>query len=529
MTEVDGAKLAAENEAAKDLQDVVPASARSHWINSASIFAGCDVCIPIIFVGAKLANGLVFQDILIAFLIWGLVSTVFSAINCTIGVDTGRAGANICRCAFGSAVSRILISLILIYMCMGWYGMHVDVAARAFLSFVHVDYAMESNFAIYALTMVVIGILFVIPAIYGAKLMSKMSKVMLPVIFLVFFWAIYLTFVKAGGVSAAFSQITHYTPTAPMTLTAALVMMLGGAACKFVMGADYSRTCNNLLPAPTFCTFFGNIPVLAFLYLIGAFMTIITGNWDIVYIMNTDLGMPVWGLLCVFLAQLTTMMLAAYSNGLALNNMFNIKSKRGILFSTVLGAVIGTLLAVFGIMDQIDKFLGSIGILYPPVGMVMAVDHYLVRRRKWTDNKGVNWAALVSVVGAAAIGFAVSTLGYGGFTIFTTMFLAGVSYYIWMRVQAKVKPNSFTPEHWRNGDFELSPAENFFRACYFVGVGLCAVPPFFVPDQAGCWLTFIGSAIVMFGFCMMVKDQAILGGYKTGREPAWYRRQQTAA
>ena len=53
-------KKATSSEASALELDFVPAEKRTSWTAAAAVFAGCDLNIPIIFVGAYLAQGLKF-------------------------------------------------------------------------------------------------------------------------------------------------------------------------------------------------------------------------------------------------------------------------------------------------------------------------------------------------------------------------------------------------------------------------------------------------------------------------------------
>ncbi|MDD2574175.1 MAG: cytosine permease [Firmicutes bacterium] len=465
---------------------------------------------PVIFVGAMLAQGLPFIQAFIVMIAGLTIAQVYSAINAAVGADTGRSGAQLTRCAFGSATSRTLVSFLLAYMNMGWYGSHVAVAANAGLAAFNIDYTLTGNFWIYALVMIFIGFIFVIPALKGQEIIAKISKVLVPIVAVVFVYAIYKVFANLGGLSVGLKTLIASEPANPMTVTSAFVMLLGCSACQWLMFSDYSRNSPRIMPDSILSPFVGNIPVLILIYGIGIILSATSGTWDIVYIMSNELSMGTISLLCVLIAQMTTMTVAAYSCGFAVANMFNIKSAKGKLYSTIGSAAVGTLFALFGILEKLDVFLQSIAILFAPVGIILAVDHYLVRNRKWEDHSGINWVALAAIIIACAAATFISV----GYSAFTSMFLAAVVYYYGMVIQAKFKPGKFTPKEWLKGEVVLLPEQKVFLYGVLGGVFVSFISPFVLPTPACDVVCVIGSAITLFSFVISVKEHTILGGKK---------------
>ncbi|MBC8570720.1 purine-cytosine permease family protein [Zongyangia hominis] len=495
--------------------DVIPANKRTKWTNAAAVFAGCDLNIPIIFVGATLAQGLKFVTAFVVMLVGLTLAQIYSAINAAVGADTGRPSAQLTRCAFGSVTSRTLISFLLLYMNMGWYGSHVAVAASAGLQAFKVDHTDPQNFWIYAIVMVFIGLIFVIPALKGQRLIAKISKVLVPLVLIVFAYAIFRVFQNLGGFGPGLKALVESEPTSPMSITSAIVLLLGCSACQWLMFSDYSRSNPRIMPDSVLSPFIGNIPVCFCIYGIGIILSATSGTWDIVSIMSNELHMGTLSLLCVLIAQMTTMVVAAYSCGLAVANMFNIKSAKGKMWATIAAAAIGTILALTGILTWLDTFLQSIAILFAPIGIILALDHYLIRSRKWEDHTGVNWIALAAMV-IACVAAAFIPIGYSAFT---SMFIAGLLYYVGMVIQAKVKPGKYTPEEWKDGKIILDKEQKIFLIGVLGGVFVSFISPFILPSPACDVVAVIGGVITLVGFILAVKSHAILGGRKDA-EPA---------
>ena len=488
--------------------DVIPAEKRTKWTNAAAVFAGCDLNIPIIFVGATLAQGLHFITAFVVMLVGLTLAQIYTTINAAVGADTGRPSAQLTRCAFGSITSRTLISFLLLYMNMGWYGSHVAVAASAGLQAFQVDHTDPANFWIYAIVMIFIGLIFVIPALKGQKIIAKISKVLVPLVLIVFAYAIFRVFQNLGGFGPGLKALIESEPTSPMSITSAIVLLLGCSACQWLMFSDYSRSDPKIMPDSVLAPFVGNIPVCFCIYGIGIILSTTSGTWDIIAIMSNELHMGALALLCVLIAQMTTMVVAAYSCGLAVANMFNIKSAKGKMWATIGTSAIGTILALTGILTWLDTFLQSIAILFAPIGIILAIDHYLIRQRKWEDHSGINWIALVAMI----IACAAATFIPIGYSAFTSMFIAGILYYIGMIIQAKVKPCKYTPEAWKNGKIVLTGENKIFLFGVLGGVFISFIAPFILPSPACDVVAVTGGAITLVAFIISVKGHTIFGG-----------------
>lgn len=503
-------KKATSSEASALELDFVPAEKRTSWTAAAAVFAGCDLNIPIIFVGAYLAQGLKFGWAFLIMILGVTAAQIYSSINAAVGADVGRPGAQLARCSFGSATSRTLISFLLLYMNMGWYGSHVQVAANAGLAAFGVDYSAAGNYWIFAVVTVVIGLLFVIPALKGQALMAKISKILVPLVCVVFAYAIYRVFQNLGGFSAGLKALIESEPTTPISITNALVMVFGCSACQWLMFSDYSRYNPRILPDSISAPFVGNIIVCSIIYGIGIILSATSGTYDIVAIMSNELGMGTLAMLCVLIAQMTTMVVAAYSCGLAMANMFNIKTQRGQMVSTIVAAACGTVFSLAGIIGWLDTFLQSLAILYAPVGIIIALDHYIIRDRKWNNNSGVNWIALASM----AIACVVATVVSVGYSCFTAMFLAAALYLAGMMIQAKIKPGKYTPEKWAEGKFTFTKQQKVFIFGCMGGIFVSFISPFLMPSPMCDAITLAGCAITLVSFIVSVKGHTILGGTK---------------
>ena len=89
----------------------------------------------------------------------------------------------------------------------------------------------------------------------------------------------------------------------------------------------------------------------------------------------------------------------AYSGGLALNNIFP-NQKRSTL--TFVAGMIGTILAMFNVIQYFQSFLNLISVIYGPIAGVLWVEYYLIHKKKYVVERNFNTAGVVCFLLGAA-------------------------------------------------------------------------------------------------------------------------------
>src|SRR5699024_6428053 len=73
-----------------------------------------------------------------------------------------------------------------------------------------------------------------------------------------------------------------------------------------------------------------------------------------------------------------------YAPSLGIVNILDIGFNKQLnrTFVTIVLGTIGTLLSVFGILNQFTGFLTILGVALPPVGAIIAIEYFVIRRYK---------------------------------------------------------------------------------------------------------------------------------------------------
>jgi cytosine permease len=137
-----------------------------------------------------------------------------------------------------------------------------------------------------------------------------------------------------------------------------------------------------------------------------------------------------------------------YSSSLHLANaihvVFRYRVNRGIL-TVILGAA-GILFSVLGILDHIVGFLLILGVTVPPIGGIIIADYFLLRRDRdalMASRSSLKLPASCEAANPAGLaawsaGFLVGFFVHWGIAALNSIVVAGVFYFVVMRVLAAV-------------------------------------------------------------------------------------------
>ncbi|WP_187373122.1 purine-cytosine permease family protein [Bacillus rubiinfantis] len=416
--------------------EIVPESERQHWIVPATIFGGLEFSVPVIMIGAVLAGSFGLSKVLFILLI-GLViiQWIGNGLQGYIGAKTGLPSAVIARSSFGSIQARFIVGLALVVLNVGWFGVNTAVAGNAISAVLGVNY--EEQWFAWALLTLLAGALFALPAIIGYNSMKWTDYLAVPAGLLLIFSGVFYS-LKGGG----WDKLTSWSPEPSMTVLGGISLILGANVAQWLIASDYTRYSKPKVKDQALIPL--GIIVIGFVFfLTGAVMSVGVGNADIVAVMQ-DLGFPFWGFLILWLALWTSQIVASYSTGLAAANMFNINTGKGRAWLTVVGSLIGTILALAGILEYFMDFLTLLGVIYPAIAGVMFVDFFLIRKQSWEDKEGWNWVATLALVIGGIVGYYTQYEYAVGIPAVQSLLVSCIVYFSGMKVKAKVRPDHFT-------------------------------------------------------------------------------------
>ncbi len=404
----------------------VPVNQRKSWFSIALIWAGAVISVPSLMVGGAIVSGMPLGMGILAGITGYIIVVVFMTFQGMQGTDLGRPTVVNASSAFGEKGASFVISFILGVSVMGWFGVQTGVTGASFSGFMGrfgVDFPVWLSSGIW-------GIIMLTTAILGYKALSYLNYIAVPALILL---AVYGTTValKTYGLEGLASHATESS----MGFFQAVALSIGGFAVGGVIAGDYSRYAKDR-KGSILSSVLGVIPIGSALLIAGALMSVVAGTYDISQVVST-LGFPVIGFTILILATWTTNTVNAYSGGLALTNMFKLSDEKRAPATAVAGGI-GTLLAIFGIINHFISFLGVLTAGITPIAGVMIADYWIRNKGNpdtWAPYPGVNWSGIIAWLGGTLVGLFVSW----GSQALNAIVVAGVLFLVLSKVLSRTK------------------------------------------------------------------------------------------
>lgn len=357
----------------------VSADKRQSWIAVMFIWIGSMICLPSILVGSSIVGGLPFVEAIVAGIvgyIFILVITILQGIQST---DLGKPTVVVSEGTYGQAGSRYIFSFIIAISLVGWFGVQAEIAGGT------VSQMLSSAFGIsmsVPMASFIVGILMLITAIYGFKVMEYMNYVSVPLMIIV----LLVSFVNAIH-DTSITELVSYAPASDMSFIEGIGIAVGGFIVGAVIAGDYTRFNKNRKETVKSAAF-GIVPAGILLIIMGAVLFILSGSDDLTTVLLQYFPIASVVFIMLLLATWTTNVTNAYSAGLAIVNGLGLKDNTRAK-ATAISGLIGTLLAVFGILDHFEQFLIILTALVTPISGVMIADYWIINHgsKKLYENK----------------------------------------------------------------------------------------------------------------------------------------------
>jgi cytosine permease len=345
--------------------DPVPPHARRSLFSVSIVLLGFTFFTPTMLAGAQIGAAFPVSTLIGVLLLGSAVLGLYVGVIGGIGARTGLTTVMMCRYTLGSVGAKFA-SLLLGGTQVGWYG--VTVATLASLTASALDWqGRGTEIAL----MVAGGAVMGVTAYYGYKGMYALSVVSVPMLLVLAGWVTWRSLEEVGG----WSGLTAIEPNATMSLAAAVTIIVGTFASGGTQAPNWTRFSRTPLIGFWACLvafLVGELLMLGF----GAVGALAFGEGDFVLVLY-QLGLVGWGLVFLVLNLWTTNDNTAYNFGVAGAEIANSRSKKPFVVG---GVVLGTLLAITGIYDNLIEYLVWLGILIPPLGGIVIGD-WLARWR----------------------------------------------------------------------------------------------------------------------------------------------------
>jgi len=341
---------------------------RQNWQSIAMVWIGSIICVPSLMIGGLVGSSMSIGGVIAAILIgYGMICVYMSFIGMQ-GCDTGLPTAVMASGALGQKGARYAISSVLAIACIGWFGIQSAVCGTSFSAMIST--MMGVTIPVW-LSSTFWGIIMVITASYGFKGLKWLNYVAVPLLLLVCGYGVWAAMVQFDGMTI----MANYVAPQPMPLVTGISLVVATFAVGGAISSDYCRFAKSRGDVIK-SSVLGVLPAGLIMLLIGAVMSIVTGQYDISAVL-TAVGVPAIGLVALVLATWTTNVTNAYSGGLSLSNLLGLDESYYKITTAIAGGV-GTLLAAIGLLGKFTAFLTLLSALVPALAGVLIADYWLV-------------------------------------------------------------------------------------------------------------------------------------------------------
>lgn len=402
----------------------VPDSERKNWWTVALIQAGIMISIPCLMVGSTLASSLALGDAILAIVVGFAVAVFFMTLIGMQSSDLGRPMCVVASSAFGKTGVRIFMMTLFSVALISWFGFQTVVCGEAFSNLLRESFGI--NFNVTA-SIILWGIIMLITAVWGINALGWLNNIAIPALVVVIGIATVISFKNYGS-----EALIGYQPPADtqISVLAGIAMAFGGQSCGMVVTGDITRFQKSRKDT-VLATVLGVFPVSIIMIVLGYMLSVMTGDSDISNILCT-LGLPILGMLVLIAATWTTNTTNSYSAGIDMVMLFNTSDKSRAIM-TVIAGILGTILALTGIMYRFGAFLTICGYAFGPVAGVMVADYWIIRKgnpEEWFYKDGFDWVGITSWAAGVIFTFVFGT----DYAIFVGIVLSFVLYLILRKV-----------------------------------------------------------------------------------------------
>lgn len=389
---------------------------RQSWLSIAAVWAGGMICVPCLMIGGVLSGGgLSIGQIVLSILIgYGLICAYMILIGMQ-ACDTSLPVSVMASGALGEKGAKYIISTLLAIACIGWFGIQSATCGVAFASML----SSMTGAVIPAWPCSLLwGAIMLLTACLGFKGLKWLNYIAVPLLVVVCLYGVIAGITQNDGGAL----LAAYAPQTSAGMAFGISMVVASFALGGVISADYCRFAKSRGDVVK-SSIIGVIPAGLFMLLMGAIMSIVTGQYDISAIL-ASLGVPFIGLIALVLATWTTNVTNAYSGGLALSNLLGFDESKFKITTAIAGAV-GTILAAIGLLDRFQAFLSLMSALIPPLAGVIIANYWILgggKKENFKIQDGFRPAGVIAFV----IGALVACITGGTFASFAA--LASVSW-----------------------------------------------------------------------------------------------------
>jgi len=399
-----GANLGFNSKSKEILEDYslrpVPAEQKKRWIDITIVWIGVAVVMSALLRGMMIGLGLgSISRVLLAYGLGELILILIMVFTGYLGARTGLSTPLLASQTFGPK-GALLISLLLGLAFLGWFAVQAGLFAETLAVFF--PWSFPRGWLALAS-----GLAMMLPVIFGFQGLRALSWLAVPPMLIAFFYAAFkVGFKFLPRLELIRLAQAHQPSPYPLSLGEAASLIAGGFIVGAVTSADIFRYARPRWLEVAAAAIMAMV-VSALMQLTGSTLAMATGLYHEelprIIISREFAGLGFLGFLAIALAQWTTNDSNLYSSVLAFKNLIRLRRWK----LTLMLGLAASGLAAAGLLGRLSLFLSLLAVACGPVGGILLVDHYLIRKkmipestdetsRHGNNPSGLNWMALIA-------------------------------------------------------------------------------------------------------------------------------------
>lgn len=431
----------------------VPAEMRRPWKELAAVGSGIGSSLAVLLTGGLVTFMAGFWMGMLAAFIAFLVSTFFTISLGMISYRDGYSSNIISRAyAFGTRGSAFG-SLIWAFMIIGFLGMESVLIGNSLLFY----FEIEPTFTVKLIFYLIMTAIWIVLSLFGNKVVSRVSQIMIPLLFIMLLFMVYLLMNEGSLAEAVTHGILIPDMTAGQGFAIALNASIVMAGLLSIVVSDFTRFSKSSRDVVK-VSVTSNFSLYGVTMVFGAIITYFGYQITQEYFLNQGmdsaaagmaaitnpgitlvLGGGFWGLLTIIFSQSKVQVGNSYEGALALVNLFDsgFNWRPGRAVMVVLANII-SLFFIFGnILHYIEAFLTFGSVLLCVWVTIVLTDYYFVRGtlkkgkqgiENLTNIQAVNWIGLITLILSTIVGMTFFQLNWFGVPVIIAAPLAFVLY-----------------------------------------------------------------------------------------------------
>jgi cytosine permease len=361
----------------------VPSHARKGLFSTSIMLFSFTFFTATMFAGGKIGMAFDFTTLIWAAIIGNLLLGLYAAVLGLIACRSGLNSVLMGRFCFGEAGSK-LSDVLLGFTQIGWYAWGTATIAIVLVKILDLPQGLTIPL------MVLFGFGFCVTAFVGYKGLDILSRISVPAMLALLVCSLWIATDDIGGLAA----LMAVEPTQSMTLSAAITLVFGTFVSGATQATNWTRFARNgrtAVIASMVGFFIGN----GLMIVAGAYGAIVYQQPDIVEVLVLQ-GLSMAAVVMLFLNLWTTQDNTIYNFAAAGCNLLRTGRRKTM---TIVGAAIGTGLAIGGMYELLIPFLILLGSIIPPIGGVIMANYFYGHRGHYpklfdANLPAFNWVGL---------------------------------------------------------------------------------------------------------------------------------------